>query len=303
MRMQVPAAPPTSSAHTGGDGARSPDNPLGEFLRTSRTRLMPADVGLSTGCRTRRVKGLRRQEVSVLSGVSADHYSRLEQGRERYPSARTVEALSRTLKLAPGARAHLFHLAGLNPNLRPDNTRARVPSPLLQLLETSHQAAAYVLSPCFDILAANAPAQALLSPFADGAEDTGGELNLIRILFTHPQAKTFFTEWPLAATASLHALRRNAFRLPGDTEIEDLVADLFAQAPGFTDIWPGDATAGLDRAYGSVDHPAAARIELSYRVLSVPAAPGQQLLIGSPAPGGRSAQALSYLTAMGPQHL
>ncbi|AEM85945.1 helix-turn-helix transcriptional regulator [Streptomyces violaceusniger] len=300
MRMQVPAAPPPGSARD--NGARSQDNPLGEFLRTTRSRLMPADVGLSTGRRTRRVEGLRRQEVSVLSGVSADHYSRLEQGRERNPSPQTVEALGRALQLAPDARAHLFRLAGLNPSLRSDCARERVPPPLLQLLEASHQAAAYVLSPCLDILAANAPAQALLSPFTDGAECAGGALNLTRILFTHPRAKTYFAQWPLAVTVSLLALRRNALWLPDDTEIEDLIAELSPQMADFTGHCAGDTATALDRAYGTVVHPAAGRIELTYRVVSAPAAPGQQLLIGTPAPGGRSAQALTYLTAMGPQH-
>lgn len=300
MRMQVPAVPPPGSARV--SGARSQDNPLGEYLRNMRSRLRPADVGLRTGRRTRRVEGLRRQEVSVLSGVSVDHYSRLEQGRERNPSPRTVEALGRAMQLAPDARARLFRLAGLNPSLRPDSARGRVSPSLLQLLEASHRAAAYVLSPCLDILAANTPAHALLSPFSDGAECAGGGLNLIRILFTHPQAKTYFTQWPLAVTASLHALRRNALWLPHDTEIEGLIAELPLQVADFTGHSPGEATTALDRAYGTVVHPAAGRIELTYRVASAPAAPGQQLLIGTPAPGGRSAQALTYLTAMSPRH-
>ncbi|MFE3737006.1 helix-turn-helix transcriptional regulator [Streptomyces sp. NPDC059134] len=304
MRMYVPAVPPTLSARTGGNGAQARENALGEFLRSARSRLTPADVGLRVSGRTRSIEGLRRQEVSVLSGISADHYSRLEQGRERNPSSRTVEALSEALQLDPDLRAHLFRLAGLNPNLCPDSTRGQVQPRLLQLLETSHCAAAYVLSPCFDVLAANAPALALLSPFAVGgcAEGTGDELNLIRTLFTHPQAKSYFAEWPLAVTASLHALRRNAVRLPGDTEIEDLVADLSAEAADFVGKWTDGAGVCLDRAYETVVHPAAGRIELSYRVLSVPAAPGQHLLIGTPAPGSRSAEALTFLAAMGVPH-
>ncbi|MFD6274231.1 helix-turn-helix transcriptional regulator [Streptomyces sp. NPDC060209] len=303
MRMHVPAVPPTGSAQNGGHGAQSRDNPLGEFLRASRSRLAPTDVGLSVSGRGRRVEGLRRQEVSFLSGVSADYYSRLEQGRERNPSPRTVEALGRALQLDPDARGNLFRLAGLNPSLRRDTNRGQVQPELLRLLEESHQRAAYVLSPCFDILAANAQAQILLSPFgsAGDEEGTGGELNLIRVLFTHPEAKSYFADWPLAVTASLHVLRRNAFRLPEDTEVVDLVADLSAESADFTKSWEGGVAAGLDRAYRSVVHPAVGRIELGYRVFHVPAAPGQHLLIGTPAPGSPSAEALTYLAAMGGQ--
>jgi len=47
----------------------------------------------------RRVSGLRREEVAVLAGVSADYYARLEQGRERHPSGQVVDALARALHL------------------------------------------------------------------------------------------------------------------------------------------------------------------------------------------------------------
>ena len=43
-------------------------------------RLAPADVGLAnTG--TRRVSGLRREEVAQLAAISTDYYTRIEQGR------------------------------------------------------------------------------------------------------------------------------------------------------------------------------------------------------------------------------
>ncbi|MFH9829736.1 helix-turn-helix transcriptional regulator [Streptomyces sp. NPDC017201] len=292
--MHVPSMAPVGSAPRGSTGERR-ENSLGEFLRARRSQLAPADVGLSTGGRRRRVDGLRRQEVAVLAHVSADHYSRLEQGRERHPSPRIVEALAQALRLAPDARSHLFRLAGLNPNLRPDTARGQVHPELLHVLDTSHQAAAYVLSPCFDILAANAHARVLLSPFA------GSDQNLLRILFTHPRARTYFTEWPVAAAGSLHTLRLNAVRLPQDTDIADLVTGLSAGSADFARRWENGAAIGLDHAYRRVAHPTAGHIELSYRVHGVAAAPGQHLLVGAPAPGSRSAEAFTYLAAMGGQ--
>jgi hypothetical protein len=50
---------------------------IAEFLATRRARITPEQAGLpSIG--TRRVPGLRREEVASLAGVSADYYRRPE---------------------------------------------------------------------------------------------------------------------------------------------------------------------------------------------------------------------------------
>ncbi|NUR57609.1 MAG: helix-turn-helix domain-containing protein [Catenulispora sp.] len=58
---------------------------LGEFLRSRRARLSPAELGLPDYGGRRRVPGLRREELALLAGVSVDHYVRLEQGRTLHP--------------------------------------------------------------------------------------------------------------------------------------------------------------------------------------------------------------------------
>ena len=68
---------------------------LATFLRARRNLLKPADVGLAEGER-RRVAGLRREEVALLAGISAEYYLRLEQGRERQPSDQVLESLATT---------------------------------------------------------------------------------------------------------------------------------------------------------------------------------------------------------------
>ena len=53
---------------------------LAAFLRARRDAVSPADVGLPAG-RSRRTKGLRREEIAMLAGVSVTWYTWLEQGR------------------------------------------------------------------------------------------------------------------------------------------------------------------------------------------------------------------------------
>lgn len=86
------------------------ENALGDYLRARRELVRPEDVGIrSLG--VRRVPGLRREEVAMLAGISSDYYLRLEQGRDRNPSAQVLEALADVLRLDPDARNYLLGLA------------------------------------------------------------------------------------------------------------------------------------------------------------------------------------------------
>ena len=51
-----------------------------EFLRSRRARIAPEMAGLPTYGGKRRVKGLRREEVALLAGVSVEYYVRIERG-------------------------------------------------------------------------------------------------------------------------------------------------------------------------------------------------------------------------------
>ena len=55
--------------------------------------------------------GLRREELALLAGISADYYLRLEQGRDKNPSAQVLDALARALRLDIKATEYLHQLA------------------------------------------------------------------------------------------------------------------------------------------------------------------------------------------------
>ena len=258
----------------------SRDNELGEFLRANRAHLEPADAGLPGGTGARRVAGLRREEVAVLAGVSADYYARLEQGRERNPSSQVIDAIGRALRLGPDARGHLYRLAGLNPGLA-DGVGQVHPS-LAQLIDTFPLAAAYVLGPAFDLLATNRIADMLLEPFEP-------ERNMVRILFTHPAARTVFVEWTNVVRATVHAMRLNAGYFPDDLRISALAAEMSERSPEFRELWEDRTVGGLTRAFKVFVHPVVGPIELTYQTFDVTDAPGQQLLVGTPMPGSSTA--------------
>lgn len=97
------------NADHGADPA-STSKALGEFLRSRRERLQPADVGLPPGsCRLAR--GLRREEVALLANVSTTYYTFLEQGRPIRPSPQVLNAIAGALRMSLAERRYLENLA------------------------------------------------------------------------------------------------------------------------------------------------------------------------------------------------
>src|SRR5690349_12434672 len=120
---------------------------VSEFLTSRRARITPEHAGLPV-FGSRRVPGLRREEVAVLAGVSVPYYTRLERGDMSGASDSVLEALARALQLDEPERAHLFDLAraaqptGAPRRRRP--TRQRVRPAVQQILDALTGVAAFV---------------------------------------------------------------------------------------------------------------------------------------------------------------
>src|SRR5215210_8343264 len=82
-----------------------------EFLSSRRGRLTPEQAGLPAYGGNRRVKGLRREEVAMLAGVSVDYYVRMERGGLAGASESVLDALAAALRLDEAERTHLYALA------------------------------------------------------------------------------------------------------------------------------------------------------------------------------------------------
>ncbi|MFF4270915.1 helix-turn-helix transcriptional regulator [Streptomyces sp. NPDC001536] len=266
------------------------DNHLGEFLRARRAGLRPQDVGVvSHG--VRRVSGLRREEVAVLAGVNADYYTRLEQGRERHPSAHVLDALGRALRLDADAHAHLHQLAGTVPGNQFTPTTDRVGPALRQLMDGYPGAPAFVINRTLDVLAANALAEALHSPFAPAD-------NLARMAFLDPAGRRFYSRWNHTAEATVGHLRQAAGLDPDNPRLRDLVRALTEHSPDFTRLWNTHAVQGKTQDTKHFLHPAVGALSLTYLTLDVRDAPGQQLVVYQAEPDSPSAHALTLLGSL-----
>jgi transcriptional regulator with XRE-family HTH domain len=264
-------------------------NDLGQFLRAHRSRLRPDDVGLPSYGR-RRVAGLRREEVAVLAGMNSDYYARLEQGRERSPSAQILEAISAALRMDDQARDHLYRLAGAVPGAR-EAPRETVSGPLRNLLDGYTGAPAFVLNPAKDFVAVNALGEALFSPFT--ALD-----NLARMTFLDPAARSFFVRWDRFAESVVAGLRHAHGLDPAYPRLMELVCSLEQESDTFEALWSSHAVYGKTQDATELVHPDVGPLAVVSQSFDVRGAAGQILVVYQPEPGSASAQALSLLGSL-----
>jgi transcriptional regulator with XRE-family HTH domain len=272
---------------------------LADFLRRSRARLVPADVGLTEGAR-RRTPGLRREEVAQLAGLSLDYYTRLEQSRAPRPSRQILTALARALRLTDDARDHLFHLAGEEPP-RAGHGTGHVRPGLLLVLDRLEDTPAQVVSDFGDVLAQNSMAAAL---FGDMSARPQAQRNIVRRFFTDPGSRALFPSEDHAELARLHVanLRALLAARPDDPRPAALVAELRASSEEFARLWNTHEVAVRRSGVKRVRHPVVGDLELDCEVL-LSADHDQRLILHIARPGSESYERLRLLRVVGLQDL
>jgi transcriptional regulator with XRE-family HTH domain len=265
---------------------------IAEFLTTRRAKITPEQAGLPTYGQ-RRVKGLRREEVASLAGVSVEYYKRLERGNVSGVSELVLEGLARALQLDEAERAHLFDLARAASPVAPKRARPikHKIRPVVQRILDQITAPATVRNARLDYIGANALGRALYAPVFDSREQPA---NSARFTFSDPAAADFYPEWDRVATELVAHLRSEAGRNPYDRQLSDLVGELSTRSDEFRVRWAAHNVRFHHTGTKHIQHPVVGELDLRYETMEL-GADGLTVAIFTAEPGSASQQALDLL--------
>jgi transcriptional regulator with XRE-family HTH domain len=261
-------------------------NPLGDYLRARRQQVRPADVGLIPGAR-RRVAGLRREELAMLAGISAEYYLRLEVGRDKNPSAQVIDALARALRLDAKAAQYLQQLVAA-PGRDTSDLEARAYA-LAEVID-EFLMPAILANRYQDVLAANPLARALSPGFTPGQ-------NFLRWRLLDPAARELYVDWDEATEMAVNGLRELAGPCPNDARMQAFVAELSSVSARFRELW-SRAEVGYRLGMHHIRHPLVGDLYLYRHRLNAPYPGGDHVVIYRAERGSDSARAIDELRSL-----
>ena len=236
------------------------ENRLGEYLSARRALVTPHQAGIPAGS-GRRVPGLRREEVALLAGISADYYFRLERGRDKNPSTQVLESLARVLRLDDVETEYLLSLGGSRPRGRRTRRSDRVPARLHHLL-AARDIPAFIENRYFDVVASNPLAVAFSPRLAPGH-------NRLRSLMLDPEEREFHDDWDSAVDEFIASFRRSLGDDTADPRAIELVGELSLASARFRSLWARHDVRQLAGGTTSVTHPVVGPMRLHREKLPV----------------------------------
>jgi len=272
-----------------------------EFLTSRRGRITPEQAGLRNYGGRRRVSGLRREEVAMVAGISAEYYTQLERGNVSGVSEDVLDAIGRTLQLDDVERAHLFHLVRAAKQLpvKPNKTTIQMRPGVQRVLDSITEAVAFVRNSRQDVLSANRLGYAL---YADLFANPQRPANLARFVFLDPRARDFYVDWNGIADAAAFNLRATAGRDPYDRALTDLVGELSMRSDDFRQRWASQDVRQYRSGTQRFRHPLAGELELAYEALAVTAAQDEIIIVYTAEPDSPSHDALQRLANWSTPH-
>lgn len=240
---------------------------LGAFVRAHRERLAPAQAGLLVHGR-RRTRGLRREELAQLCGVSTTWITWIEQGRSVQPSTRVLDRLSEVLQLSAAERAYLFHLAERADPSRAHTGSAVAPPPAIEKLVRTLHYPAYVLDRYWNLPIWNEAASSVFQGWLDWTADTDQDKpNLLQFLFLSEIAQDLIIDWEARARRLTAEFRSDVGKCLDDPGLQHLLSALSAESKDFRQLWNSQDVLEREGGIRNFLHPTRGRISFEQLTL------------------------------------
>jgi len=264
---------------------------LADFLRTRRRQIAPEAAGKQVSGQ-RRTPGLRREEVSLRSGVSLTWYTWLEQGRDIKPSRQVMDALARTLHMSPAEHEYVLRLTGHASEPAPSPSTVTLPAHDQRLLDALGYYPAYAITGNWSIVGWN---RAYENLYPNVATTPVAERNLLWLVFTDPYVRDLLTDWKTDSCRFLTQFRAEAGSRVHEPAFARLIQSLQGISEAFRHGWAShdvDHFASRERRF---QHPRVGELRLEHHRLSPSDSPDLHLVVYTAAPSTDTATKLSLL--------
>ncbi|WP_347109472.1 helix-turn-helix transcriptional regulator [Paenarthrobacter sp. S56] len=268
---------------------------LGLFLRARRDQALRSEYGLPPISR-KRERGLRREEVAFLSGVSVTWYTWLEQGRDISPSRQVLEAIARALHLSDTGLAYVLSLGGYATSVNPAPVAGSAPPHVQRLLDALDPNPSYALSPDWGVAGWNKAYAALYPNIAHvPAEDR----NLLWLVFTDPYVRNLLPDWDVTSRRFLAEFRAETGQRLGDPDVKFQVERLKEASREFQESWDQYDILGFESRERLFQHPAVGVLHLEHHQVSPSDRPDLHIVVYTPAPDSGAEKQIDRLMALG----
>jgi len=250
---------------------------LSRFLKAARARLSPAEVGLPVGER-RRTKGLRREEVAALAGMSVTWYTWFEQGREVQLSVPMIERLGRTLRLDANEREFLFALAQHRPPPLMTQIDEQI-RPATQHLMDRLSIPALVIVEDWTVIGWNA---LVTRAFRDYAPLSRGERNLFKILMLSDRYRSDLAHYREMGHRLVARFKWDYSRTSQPGTFDVIIAEMMERSDLFRECWQEAEILPYFEHVNIALMPEVGDISFWHSSYAVEGVPGQRLILFAP---------------------
>lgn len=254
---------------------------LGEFLRATRERLTPEQVGLTSHGR-RRTSGLRREEVAELANVGVSWYTSIEQGKDVHPSHQILESLATALRLSDDERRYLF-LLSKSDEMDESEIYKEISKGLERTVFALEPHPAYIMGKYWDVLLWNRAAEFLFRfPSYSASENT--KPNLLYHFLTDPFGKEINSNWEEQIKIMIARFRSDCARYPQDVRLNEMIEKFKQESDLFNSCWSRYEVKTVTDCHKVCNDPRIGELEFDHVCLQVSNCPDLKLMIYTASP-------------------